>query len=250
MADPMDRVRAAIAGLPNAIVSHEAAAELHSIPYVKRGLATVTVHSQTTHDFIGVTVHRSHDLQLDHISSVQGMPTTTIARTVVDLSATLHPKHLTVVVDDLIAAKRVSIEVIHEVASTVWRRGKPGAAALRTLIAEREGVASNASRLERIGLYLLVEAALPVPEIQYPLPWNRRRRFDAAYPAAHLAIEWDSRRWHTQTEAFDNDRRRDREAVLHGWRLVRFTWNDVTDRPGEVISTVRELLKGLLTSVR
>ena len=38
------------------------------------------------------------------------------------------------------------------------------------------------------------------------------------------------------------DRERDRRALLHGWRVVRFTWIDVTERPAEVVEIVRALL--------
>jgi len=49
--DPMQRVRAAVAALPGAVVSHETAAEIHAIDSLRKGLAVVTVHTQTTHDF-------------------------------------------------------------------------------------------------------------------------------------------------------------------------------------------------------
>jgi very-short-patch-repair endonuclease len=39
-----------------------------------------------------------------------------------------------------------------------------------------------------------------------------------------------------------SDRQRDREAALHGWIVVRFTWQDVIERPDEVSSTVRSLI--------
>lgn len=243
-----DRIRAAIAALPGAVVSHEAAAQAHAIPFIRQDLAVVSVHSQTTHEFLGVTVHRCHDLLENHVVAIDDLPTTTLARTVVDLAAILTTRHLGVILDDLLATKRVSLEAIHQVAATVWRRGKPGATRMRALIAERAGVAANASRLELLGLGILRQAGLPDPEIEYPLPWNRLRRFDAAYPTHRVAIEWDSRRWHSQLEAFDTDRRRDRDAVLHGWRLVRFTWDDVTERPDEVASTVTSLLQDRLES--
>jgi very-short-patch-repair endonuclease len=39
------------------------------------------------------------------------------------------------------------------------------------------------------------------------------------------------------------DRQRDREAAAHGWVLLRFTWDEVTERPYEIIETVRLLLQ-------
>jgi predicted transcriptional regulator of viral defense system len=250
MSDPMSRTRAAIAALPAAVVSHETAATILSIPYVKRGLATVTVHSQTTHSFPDVVVHRSHDLTPNHFDTIDGLPVTTIPRTIVDLASRLHPRHFSVVLDEVIAARKSTIEDVEEVASEVMRRGKPGSAILRAAIEERWSLpASNASRLEILGLEVLAEAGLPEPETEFPVPWNPNWRFDAAYPEQRLAIEWDSRRWHTQVEAFRKDRTRDRLATLNKWRLVRFTWEDVTEHPGEVVRTIKTLLDSSIAQV-
>jgi len=243
MTDPMDRLRAAIAGLPDAVVSHESAAEMLSIPRVWRGLAVVTVHSRTTHSFPDVTIRRCRDLDESHIATIDGLPVTTMARTIVDLAALLRPRHLASIVDDLLASKKVTVSEVQDVASSVLRRGKPGSTSLRTVLGERaESPNENASRLELLGLDVLRSSQLPDPLLEYPIPWEEQRRFDAAYPDEKLAIEWDSRRWHTQVEAFERDRRRNRLATLHDWRLVRFTWDDLTTRPGEVAETVRSLL--------
>ena len=243
MLDPANRIRAAVAGLPDAVVSHESAAEMLSIPRVWRGLAVVTVHSRTTHSFPDVTIHRCHDLDESHIATIDGLPVTTMARTIVDLAALLRPRHLSAIVDDLLAAKKVTVSDVQDVASTVLRRGKPGSTSLRTVLAERaESPNENASRLELLGLDVLRSFQLPDPLLEYPIPWDENRRFDAAYPDEKVAIEWDSRRWHTQVEAFERDRRRDRLATLHDWRLVRFTGDDLTTRPGDVAETVRSLL--------
>lgn len=244
MPGPADLLRAAVAGLPGAVVSHESAAEAHSIRYVRRGLAVVTVHSQTTHSFAGVTVHRCHDLDSSHVVKLAGQPVTTRARTIVDLAALLRLGHLSAILDDQLATKQISMEEIERTAAGVWRRGKPGSTSLRALIAERTGTPNaNASRLELAGLEVLRSAHLPDPLMEYAIPWEQQRRFDAAYPDAKLAIEWDSRRWHTQVEAFERDRHRDRLVALHGWRLVRFTWDDLASRPAEVAETVRLLLE-------
>ncbi|MBW3667252.1 MAG: endonuclease domain-containing protein, partial [Actinobacteria bacterium] len=65
---------------------------------------------------------------------------------------------------------------------------------------------------------------------------------DDAYPEAKLAIEWDSRAWHLQRAAMEADRRRDRIAAMHGWLVIRVTWQDIKERPDEVIAAVGQLL--------
>jgi very-short-patch-repair endonuclease len=134
------------------------------------------------------------------------------------------------------------IEEVELVVDQVARRGKPGIRKIRSILEERQAGPRNGSPLERRGAEVLRAGGLPEPRFEFPIPWALDRRFDVAFPAEQLAIEWDSRRWHNLADAFSRDRERDRQALLHGWRVVRFTWIDVTAHPVDVVETVRELL--------
>ena len=240
MVEPRDLIRAAIAVLPNSVVSHEAAAELHSIARVRRSLAVVSVHTRTTHSFPGVTVHRNHDLSISHMETLGNLPCTTIPRTVVDLAGVLHPKHVGRIVDDLITQKRLTVEHLSAVLGDVARRGKSGSTTIRSVLEQRgSGIDRNATVLEIRGLSVLRTGGLPDPHLEHFIPWNPTRRFDACYPDWSIAIEWDSRRWHAGQDAFEQDRERDRSALLHGWSVYRFTWQDVTERPEHVVETIQ-----------
>lgn len=235
-------VRAAVAVLPNAVVSHEAAAEIHDFPKMPRGIASVSVHSRTTHQFPDVVVHRCHDLIETHIVKVSGLPVTSIPRTIVDLSPHISVSHLATILASLVTDRRIATREVRAVLGQVARRGKPGIQKLRTVLAERDLGPQDGTVLERAGALLLRSRGIPEPHFEFPMPWNPTRRFDAAFPHAQLGIEWDSRRWHELVDAFATDRERDRQAVLHGWRVVRFTWVDVTEHPDQVADTVRRLL--------
>ena len=114
---------------------------------------------------------------------------------------------------------------------------------MRKILDERAGPGNgDASALERRGLDVIRTAGLPIPAIEHPTPWDPTRRFDLAFPEQRLAIEWDSRRWHSRFEDFDRDRRRDRLAAIHGWVVLRFTWDDVVKRQAEVVQQIRALL--------
>lgn len=239
MEGPLNLLRAAAASLPMAVVSHFSASVIHGVQRIDRKTVSVLVHSQTTHDFPGVRVFRCHDLSNQHIVTVAGLPTTTVARTVVDMASILRPRHLESVVDDVVAAQQTSMPELREVLRSVARRGKPGVQSLRAILDDRLGVSHSMTILERKGAKLLTEAGLAGFTTEYPIPWSTHRRFDVAYPMRRLAIEWDSRRWHMQAEAFDRDRARDREAIVHGWRVLRFTWEDVTHHQESVVETVR-----------
>jgi len=235
-------VRAAIATLPHAVASHDTAAELHDLQKLRRGVATVLVHSRTTHSFPGVIVHRCHDLLDEHVTELHGVPVTTVPRTIVDLSPFLTPRHLTAVLAGAIADGKVRSGDVGIVVDQVARKGKPGIQKLRRVLEERSGGPQDGTPLERLGAQVLRSGGIREPRFEYPIPWDPGFRFDAAFVEGRLAIEWDSRRWHELVEAFDRDRERDRRALMHGWRVVRFTWVDVTRHPREVVDTVRTLL--------
>lgn len=238
----LDLVRSALTVLPSSVVSHESAAEIHRIPMVESGLATVSVHSRTTHGFPGVTIRRCHDLLESHVEERAGLRVTTVPRTVVDLAIGRSERHIGAIVEDLLAAKRMTPEAFAAVVGDVARRGRPGSANLRRIVAGIEGVDIDSTRLEKEGRQVLSRGGCPPPIPEYPIPWALDRRFDDAYPDECLAIEWDSVRWHLRLDRFQMDRFRDRQALVHGWRVLRFTWFDVKERPDEVVGTVRAAL--------
>lgn len=240
--DPMAVVRAAVAVLPGAIASHHSAAILHGVDRVPAGVPSVLVHTQTTHAYPGVRVFRAHDVLDHHRVVVNGVPTTSVARTLVDLASVLLMGELGVVIDSAVSLALTDIKSIQSVLDEIARRGKPGVRKLRVLLDERSGGDRSASILERRGVRVLMDAGLTGFETEYPIPWSRDHRFDLAYVEHRLAVEWDSRRWHSTQQAFESDRRRDRMAILNGWRVLRFTWADVNDRPSVVVSTVRQII--------
>ncbi len=247
LVEPGDRralLWGAVLGLRGAVVSHQSAAELHTIPMVPAEPVSVTVHASAAHRLPGVKVHRTRDLAEHHIERRAGLPVTTLIRTVFDLAGVLHPRLFEQVVDELIAARRLRVADIAEITDELARRGKRGSALIKTVLAERSGIpAVTFTVIERKGRSVLLRGGLPHPHLQFPIPWAPHRRFDAAYPRAGVGIEWDSRRWHTRRADFERDRRRDREALAHGWVVVRVTWAELVGRPDMVVDDIRRLLE-------
>ncbi len=233
-------LRGAVAYLPDATVSHEAAAQLHAIPTVPRGRPVVTVHAQTTHTFPDVAIHRSLDLFEDHRGFINHLPVTTPARTLVDLAAVRSPRMLAMAVDESLASNLVTLDELEITLDHVARRGRTGVVSMRKLIEVRKGSPVRlASKLERIGFELFEEGGLEPPVWQYPAPWNPRKRIDFAWPKHCVGCECDSRRWHTRLDDFQIDRDRDNLALVHRWRIFRFTWEDFTKRPSMVLDQLR-----------
>ena len=69
-----------------------------------------------------------------------------------------------------------------------------------------------------------------------------RVQIDVAFPDIRLAIEVDGFAYHSGDERFQRDRSRQNLLIAAGWRVLRFTWADIEDRPEYVISSIHSLL--------
>ena len=229
-----------------AVVTHQSAAYIHELDRPRHIKPTVSVQRNRTKDLVGVTVHQLNDLDPAHILEFEGLRVTSPERTIIDLAAVITERGLTRVVDIGLAAGRLDLGILQDLFTQLARRGKPGTTQLRKILEARGGdfVAPD-SELERLLLLVIEEAALPPPVRQFRAPWLRpvNGRVDLAYPDRRLLIEGDSRRWHMLAEAFETDRLRDNAAQLAGWRILRFTWLEITRNPERVVSTIRRALE-------
>lgn len=238
--DHADLMRGAQLALPNAVASHQSAAHLLRFPELPPLVPTLTVISTTTHRFARTTVRRADDLSLDHVINIDGIRCTNGARTLFDLAGVLKYRQFASIAEAAITGGRVSHEQLENIAGELSRRGKRGTKAVGDFL--EWNPPGSGTALEKRGRSILRASSLPLPIPEYPIPWSPHRRFDDAYPNHSFAIEWDSRRWHEKRGAMQTDRDRDREAAMHGWVVVRFTWEDVTKSPARVVSAVTQIL--------
>jgi Transcriptional regulator, AbiEi antitoxin/Protein of unknown function (DUF559) len=228
-----------------AIVSHQSAAYLHRLVRPRHIKPTVSVPRNTTKDLAGVRVHQVSDIADDQVQLIDGLPVTCPERTIVDLAATHTDKALGRILDHGLAAGIVDYMRLCDLFSVLGRRGKPGTARLRRIMEARGlNFIPADTELERRLLDVILGAGLPHPELQFKAPWLKavNGRVDMAYVEAKLVIEGDSRRWHQLVEAFETDRLRDNAALLAGWRVLRFTWLEITQNPERVARTVAHAL--------
>jgi very-short-patch-repair endonuclease len=66
---------------------------------------------------------------------------------------------------------------------------------------------------------------------------------DFLWPAQRLIVELDGYRAHGTRSAFEGDRARDAELAGLGYSVVRFTWRQLEDGPGDVGRALRQLLR-------
>jgi very-short-patch-repair endonuclease len=96
------------------------------------------------------------------------------------------------------------------------------------------------SELERQFQRRLKEAGLPAPQTNRPA---HGRRVDCRWPEHRLTVELDSSRYHHSRHAWEQDRRREREARAQGDEFRRFTHGDVVECPGMMLAELRALLR-------
>jgi very-short-patch-repair endonuclease len=230
----------------NAVASHESAAYVHGLDRPGWTKPTVSVPVRRTKDLAGVTVHQLTDIAATHVVEIDGLRVTNPERTIVDLAAVVSERRLARILDNGLAAGIVDFDLLSRLFGQLGRRGKPGTSKLRKLLEARgPNLVAPESELERRLLLVLGDSGLPEPVRQFRSEWLRpvNGRVDLAYPDRRLLIEGDSRRWHTLMTAFENDRLRDNAAQLAGWRILRFTWLEITQNPERVASTVRRALQ-------
>ena len=99
----------------------------------------------------------------------------------------------------------------------------------------------SSSKLEESFLKLLNERGLPLPQT------NRLaggRRVDCRWPEHRLTVELDGYRFHRSRYAWEQDRRREREAYARGDEFRRYTYGDVVEQPQLMLRELEALLRG------
>ena len=249
------RVRAATLTLPGSVASHESAGELREYPLVPPGLVVVSRPDDQPNRSALARVRRVRDFDPADHTVIDGIPVTSAVRTAADLAGVLGAGRYRQMIDQLLVDRVITQEELAEQAVRWCRRGRRGAGLLwRTVEARGTGYVAPESELEARGLALLATAGLPVPLRQLALPWRSSRpgRVDCGWPAFRVLIEWDSRKHHLIESQFEEDRRRDADAIAHGWAPLRFTWKMVHGDPFWVVGVTESTLRsrGLVLPAR
>jgi very-short-patch-repair endonuclease len=173
-----------------------------------------------------VVIHRVDRHLRSDIAVLDGIPITSVRRTLLDLSGRKHPRAERAL-DHALRQQLVELSGLWSLYEEEWTRGRRGIAILRSRLIDRTpGAAPGESELEDMLATIIRKSGLPRPRYQYPIALGFGPvHLDAAYPDARLAIECDGYAWHMDRVAFERDRQRDMELQALGWRVLRFTWS-------------------------
>lgn len=241
-----DLMAAVLACGDGALASHRSAGRVWALREVPRWRPEVTVPGTSRPKATGIVVHRTDTLEPPDTARRHGIPVTSVARTLLDLGSYLPPPVLATTVEDACIRSLVSPPDLVATLERLGRPGRRGARALRRVVSDVVPPDDLDSRLEH-DLLLLIRASgapPPVTQLETVVGGGRRVEFDFAWPDRRLAVEADGRRWHATSADFQRDLARHNAVTAAGWRLYRYGWADVHQRPdstrAELAAAVRQ----------
>jgi very-short-patch-repair endonuclease len=183
----------------------------------------------------GIKTRRCRHIDRRDKTTYNGIPVTTVPRTLVDMAADLDLDDLARACHEAGVRYRTKPRQVEAVLAR--RPNSPGAGNLREVMGGKVRV--TLSKLERAFLKLLRKEGLPLPVTNRPAGG---RRVDCRWPQQRLTIELDSYTFHHSRHAWEQDRRREREARARGDEFRRYTWGDVFEDPRYMLTELRALL--------
>lgn len=183
-------------------------------------------HSQVE----GVVLHYA---VLDPAAVVAGR--TSALRTALDCARTLPFDEALAVLDSALRSGGLTTPMLLHAVQQGPRTGR--SRATRVIEAASAKAANPFESVLRV-LALEVPGFTPVPQGEVPGIGHA----DVADLGLRIALEAESWEHHGLREAFEYDIRRYTAMVRCGWLVVRFTWDDVMQKPGYVRETIRDLV--------
>lgn len=165
--------------------------------------------------------------------TIARIPVVSVPRALVDAAAVLGPGALSLVCHEAGVKHRTTPRQVQ----AVLPANAPGARNLRAVMGGDADVSLSA--LESGFRKLLRAAALPLPRMNKVASG---RRVDCRWRAQRLTVELDSYTFHNTRHAWEQDRRREREAYARGDQFRRFTWGDVFEDSELMLAELRTLL--------
>jgi hypothetical protein len=235
---------AVLAAGPGAAASHLSAAALWRFEGMGRGPVEITVPVGRHPEPDRATVHRSRDLVAADIESRARIPMTTAARTLLDIAPLVDETRLEAALDHAERRGIIWRPHLRWRLEELARQGRPGVRAVRQLLDRTEGRPLGDTWLEQEGLRLIAHAGLPVPRCQVKLrsAGGGIARVDLFWDEVRLVVELDGHGTHATRRDRQAGAERAARLGLDGWRVVPFTYEDVTERPNYVVAMIRAYL--------
>jgi hypothetical protein len=223
---------------PGAVVSHHQAAWLHDLGRRFPSNIHVTAPARSRCGHPGIKLHRVRDLHPDDVTVVDGIPVTSVVRTLVDQAALLTQQPLRRLFEE---AERRGLLDARAVEGVCHRgRGRRGVKAARAALKEAHpDPPMTRSDLERAFLAFCRDSGIPEPSVNV---WVEDQEVDIAWLDRGVVVELDSYEYHRTRHAFERDRvRSERLAAARIWP-IRVTQHRLTRQAAELRANLLSLL--------
>ena len=188
----------------------------------------------------GIRVHRSLTLRAEDVTVRDGIPVTTVARTLYDLARTGPGPDV-----ERALASALDAQLTDAAALGAWldRCARyAGAPRLRALLGANEPPSVVRSTAEARFLALVRRAQLPEPQTNVRV---RGFEVDFYWRTERFVVEMDGFAFHASARMFESDRRRDAVLMSAGIRVMRVTWKQLENEPeAMLVRLARALNRG------
>jgi predicted transcriptional regulator of viral defense system len=229
-------IAAVLACGPRAVLSHESAAWLWGFLPTCPIVPEVSV-SNAGRRRSGIRAHRVRPFALGEIGTLEDIPVTSSARTLLDLAARGRGRHLQQAIEKAKRLNRLDLGEIDDLLGR--RRGASGTRRLREGVEIYRDPAFSRARSELLFLDLVKRAGLPRPALN---TFVAGYEIDAYWEAERFAVEVDGWDTHRTREAFEADPLRQEDLKLAGIDSIRITARRIEREPGTVGQRLRRLL--------
>jgi len=227
-----------------ALLSHASGASLHGVRKSNSAYIDVTIPAgRPLLRLKGIRCHRA-DLAPQDISEVDGIPTTSVSRTLLDLATQISYEGI-----EKAANEAVILEIfdMREMEDLLARsRGHRGIRKLRRVLEKGDlsGEDIPKSRLEERFARLCAQQGLPKPAInRWILLEGEYHQVDFLWRSEKVVIEVDSKRYHSTGWKLSRDARRDELLPVCGYLHDRVPEDLLDQSPLEAIAKAKRLLK-------
>ncbi len=211
---------AVLAAGPGAVASHTTAAALYGLSRCGFKRVEITVAKGRSHRSRLAVVHETAHLTRHDVTSIDGIPVTRPARTLVDLAGCVARAVLEEAVDDSLVRRLTSLDRLVRRAEALGGPGRTGTIVLAEVLAAWSHGDMAESVAEVRLVRRLVANGLPEPKLQHEVHDTAGRfvaRLDLAYPGDRVGLEMNGFRWHATPLAYARDQERLRRLAALGW---------------------------------
>lgn len=227
---------------PRAVLSHRSAAHAWALLHGEGVRVHVTTPDRGRTGPPGITVHRVRSLATADVTVLDGIPITTVARTILDLAGTEPEDRVARAIHEAEVQRVFDGRALQ--ATLARANGRKGIAVVRAALAD-PAAGRTRTEIERRFLTLCRDAGLPQPRINANVavpgavvPYE----VDALWPGQRLIAELDGEAVHRTRRRFRSDRARDAALAAEGYQVIRFTWDRITAQPRAVAAQLSAIL--------